>query len=207
MCLSDPPSELRHSLPKLPGVLPADSPRDCPQLKLTASLSQVSSSWDSLHPVTGHCGMQRPSPAISVLDISEESPQLRSPLGFFGTVSQVSFPLTLPNPASFTSFPRKYLHRNLLYRAFQGNLTFDVLSSGFLSSGDLDLELQCPSSKGLVEGLGSSTLLIIIEMQVGLLKLTSAVYLTVLQKTNKVSSPRQTILMSKVRDDSKLEKD
>lgn len=80
-------------------------------------LSKVAPSGDSLHPVTGQGGLQRPSPVISALDISEKSPQLPNSLGSFGTASRSASPSTLPNPASLTSSSRIRLHTNHRFRS------------------------------------------------------------------------------------------
>ena len=115
---------------------------------------------DSLHPITVQCGMQRPSPASSALDLYEESPQLQSSPGTHRNCvpGHIHCGL-LPNPASFTSFPRKQSTQAALSECCLENLTFDFLSPGFLSSRDFSQAWHDNSIEGSVQGLGSSMVL------------------------------------------------
>lgn len=112
MSHSDPPAEPRHLLPSCWGCCLLSTGSSLAQGRC---LSKVAPSGDSLHPITGQGGVQRPSPVISALDISEKSPQLPNSLGSFGTASRSAS--TLPNTASLTSSPRIRLHTNHHFRS------------------------------------------------------------------------------------------
>ena len=107
---------------------------------------------DSLHPITVQCGMQRPSPVSSALDLSEESPRLQSSPGTHRNCIPGRIPCgLLPNPASFTSFPRKQCTQAALSDCCLENLTFDFLSPGFLSSRDFNQAWHDNSIEGSVQ--------------------------------------------------------
>ena len=127
------PFRTKALTPQLMGVLATSTGLSFAE---RSCLSWGSSSGDSLHPITGQCGIQRPNPIISVLNISEESPQLQNSPGVLWNCIPGQLPLQLCRTL-LPSLPRKHLHTNHLIWVFQETFSF-------VSSRNLDQTLQWP---------------------------------------------------------------